>query len=254
MDTKSSIDSDAGIAPESVLSGGEDETAEKEVAALLAAVVRKGIQLEKPGAPFTAEMLIGISNHFELDVPEHVWRTVTLLRSETDRGCALVGGAFLEERLGELLRTFFVDGSKATAALLDGTGGLSTFAMRTKACEALGLLSKETCRRIDMIRSIRNAFAHISKDVSFATPPMSDTARSLASDLQANLGPRTAFIGSVVAVAGVLDRAILAAQAAKRTAPSGISGATEKGRVPTEAVRRLVAATQGGAPSEGEEG
>ena len=62
------------------------------------------------------------------------------LTPETDRGCALMAAAYLDDRLGALLRAVFVD-SDIAGELLEQSKPLGTFSSRIDAVFLLGLLS-----------------------------------------------------------------------------------------------------------------
>ena len=80
--------------------------------------------------------------------------------NETDRGRALISASLIEEMLEEVLRAFLLD-NVATKNLFDAPNApLSTMSAKTSASRALGLISAEEFRDIELVRKIRNAFAH----------------------------------------------------------------------------------------------
>ncbi|UWP99248.1 hypothetical protein [Aliiroseovarius crassostreae] len=80
--------------------------------------------------------------------------------SETERGRALIAASLIEEMLDEILRGFLLD-TKATAKLFNGPNApLSTLSSKGLASAALGLISQSEHRDIELIRKIRNEFAH----------------------------------------------------------------------------------------------
>src|SRR5262249_47141854 len=54
--------------------------------------------------------------------------------------------------------------------LFTGNGALASFSSRIQVASALGLLTREQRANLDYIREIRNAFAHATKPIRFATP------------------------------------------------------------------------------------
>ena len=88
---------------------------------------------------------------------------------ESDRGVAIVGAAYLDERLGDLLESFLIDDGKEVHRLLSASqfAPLGTFGAKTSAAYCLGLISKNEYEDLNGIRGIRNDFAHRQKDVSF---------------------------------------------------------------------------------------
>jgi hypothetical protein len=74
-------------------------------------------------------------------ITEDIFEFQASLYAESDRGCALLAAAFLDERLGDLLRAFFVDDATVADGLLDGIGALATFSARIDLAFLLGLIS-----------------------------------------------------------------------------------------------------------------
>lgn len=99
---------------------------------------------------------------------------------ETDRGCALVGLALLDERLKETLYAFLAD-TRSAKNLIDGFGApLGTLSARIKACHSLGLISEAEKRNLDILRKIRNEFAHASHGVTFESPPIARLCKTIS--------------------------------------------------------------------------
>lgn len=80
--------------------------------------------------------------------------------SETDRGRALVAASLIEEMLNELLRGFLLNNSASKKLIDQSNGPLATFAAKSCASRALGLISHEEFSDIELVRRIRNDFAH----------------------------------------------------------------------------------------------
>ncbi len=78
-------------------------------------------------------------------------------RSESDRACAVLGGAQLDARLESLfrrrLRHFEED-------LLQAGRPLGAFSVRIKLARSLAWISEDVCYDLEQIRIIRNFFAH----------------------------------------------------------------------------------------------
>lgn len=136
-------------------------------------------------------------------------RFLSEFQDETDRGAALVGAALLDLRLSETLRAFMV-GPKAASDLLDGgTAPLGTFSSRIKATFALGLIDAHERAECDLIRRVRNEFAHQPHGITFVDPKIEALCDKLRSDLpggrESHLGkPRFVFINAVILVAARL--------------------------------------------------
>ena len=110
-------------------------------------------------------------------------RVVALVKefeAETDRGAVLVGAAFLEHQLGELLTRYFVDDAKIVAELLNPGGPAGTFSSRIKLAYCIGLLRPDQFRDLETVRKLRNEFAHTFDKASFRHA----RARDLCANLQ----------------------------------------------------------------------
>jgi DNA-binding MltR family transcriptional regulator len=107
-------------------------------------------------------------------------RLMELANKQHDRALALTVASFAEECLGRLLRTFFRD-VKAAEDLLEGFNApLGTFAARAKVCHAMGLLSDIQFKDLELIRKIRNEFAHTWDECSFDDEKIKGWVNSLS--------------------------------------------------------------------------
>ncbi len=87
-------------------------------------------------------------------------RYMEVLSKESDRGAVLVTVSMLEDALTELLRARLVQG-KSTDKLLDGFNApLGTFSAKIAAAHAIGVIPEEWRRELELLRNIRNKFAH----------------------------------------------------------------------------------------------
>lgn len=103
---------------------------------------------------------------------EHWVKNLTILQEElekssSDRSCVIVAAAYIDELLGYLFRYFLTSPSseKEDKELFPGYGPLSSFSSKILLSYRLGLISNYEYRTLQIIRKIRNLFAHdISKD------------------------------------------------------------------------------------------
>ena len=77
-----------------------------------------------------------------------------------DRVLAIVGGAYLDSLLKELLRAVFVDDEKVVNDFLGMYGPLSSNRARYNLAYCLGLIDGEQREDLQTIAKIRNKFAH----------------------------------------------------------------------------------------------
>jgi DNA-binding MltR family transcriptional regulator len=87
-------------------------------------------------------------------------RLVGDLENETDRGVALLAVAFLDDVLDVLLRASFVNDAEAVNRLVGPGRPLESFGSRSHLAYCMGLLGADVYNDINLIREIRNDFAH----------------------------------------------------------------------------------------------
>lgn len=104
-----------------------------------------------------------------LPLEEHLLELNQLLRMLDDhdeRGLVLSLAAFAEDTLGRLLVHFMREPRQAKELVEGFNAPLGTFAARIKAAFALGLLRREQFEDLEVLRRIRNEFAHNWQEVT----------------------------------------------------------------------------------------
>jgi hypothetical protein len=91
------------------------------------------------------------------------------LSKETDRGCALFASSYLEKALSDLIYCALAFDKNIEKDLFSGTTPLATFSSRIKIAYYLGKISKVEKRDLELIRKIRNEFAHSADPIDFET-------------------------------------------------------------------------------------
>lgn len=82
------------------------------------------------------------------------------LNGESPRGGVLVAVSYLDNLLHSILRSFMLEG-KAQDQILSGFNApIGTLSAKIALAAALGLISERERRECDLIRKIRNKFAH----------------------------------------------------------------------------------------------
>jgi len=110
---------------------------------------------------------------------EELGRFLNEFNKESDRGAVLVAGTILDERLKDILKSFLSD-TKSTVDLLEGFNApLGTFSARITACFSLGLIQKNEFEELNLIRKIRNEFAHTWDNTTFETDSIKDLCSKL---------------------------------------------------------------------------
>ncbi len=114
-------------------------------------------------------------------------KSLSFLQKQSDRAMGVIGAADLDEDLGDLLRTFFIDHTEFVDNLLSEHGVLGAFASRIKIAFALGLISEGEYKNLNLIQKIRNRFAHRPGfEVSFETPEIKDRCLELQAPKEVN--------------------------------------------------------------------
>jgi DNA-binding MltR family transcriptional regulator len=93
------------------------------------------------------------------------------LSRESDRGLILVSASHLDEALERLLRARFSIEHKKSKSMIDPLfntfGPLSTFSAKIKMSYAIDLIEKWVYRDLEILRKLRNEFAHSIKPAVF---------------------------------------------------------------------------------------
>lgn len=110
---------------------------------------------------------------------EQLGRFLAAFNRESDRGAALVAASMLDERLEQILNTFFVESSAARELTSGFNAPLGTFSSRASAAVALGLIQDNEFKEITLIRKIRNEFGHGWEPLTFQDESIAVHARKL---------------------------------------------------------------------------
>ena len=98
--------------------------------------------------------------------------------SASDRAAVIIGGAFLDDILKELLQSFFCD-DKNKNEIFEGSKPAATFSGKIDLCSSLGLISNWETKTLHTIRKIRNEFAHVVVDISFDVPSIKSRCQNI---------------------------------------------------------------------------
>jgi DNA-binding MltR family transcriptional regulator len=109
------------------------------------------------------------------------------LNKESDRGVALIAAAYLDATLESMLRKYLVDDAVVVDELFKHPGALSGFSARIRMAYCLGLIGPDLRHNLDIVRDIRNDFAHDIEHTSFDTDSVRDRCSNLKSDVANSL-------------------------------------------------------------------
>lgn len=123
-------------------------------------------------------------------------------QEETDRGAALVGAALIDDRLDRLLRSHFIECREVSELLDGGEAPLGSFGAKAKATFCLGLITGLEYKECDVIRRVRNEFAHKLHGLNFQNQKVKDLCNNLKANTPDNArfggNARQLFINSVI--------------------------------------------------------
>ncbi len=128
----------------------------------------------------------------------------------------------LDDSLRQILTNFLVKDEKESKEndikLFENIGGpFSTFSARIQASYRLGLISKTEKDELDLIRDIRNKFAHQVELSSFDDEWTKNQCYKLRPGrIDGSLSPRTSFTFSVLLLKRALNRRALEAEQERR--------------------------------------
>lgn len=140
--------------------------------------------------------------------PEHLkdFRSfIYELQKETDRGLPLVGTSLVDEKLRDILEAFFIEHKVSSKLLDEPFSPLASFSARLDTCFALGLIDEHEYSEINILRKVRNEFAHAKHGISFKTDRLVSLCSSLRSSLPQGADypvndARFRFINSIVCI------------------------------------------------------
>jgi hypothetical protein len=117
------------------------------------------------------------------------------IRGQSDRAAALISASILENRLEIVLTSLMRSLTQGEHnELFRGEGPLATFAKKTKLAYAFNVFGSATRRDLDIIREIRNAFAHSRIPFGFNTQELATLCGFLHSaDLNLEANPPIEF-------------------------------------------------------------
>jgi hypothetical protein len=102
-------------------------------------------------------------------VPGDYTKIAVELSQGSDRASAIVGGSILENSLTDILNSHFqtMDPSDVEDLFYKPTAPLQTFSAKIIIGHAVGIYGVKMREQLDIIRRIRNAFAHSMRPVEF---------------------------------------------------------------------------------------
>ena len=134
---------------------------------------------------------------------EEIYRLVANLVDEPDRVAAIVAASFLERAIEDTIVSRLKRQDKETLEKLfddSGDGPLATFDAKIRMAYALGVFGPTTKHDFDVIRRIRNTFAHSIIDVSFDTDEVKNAVASLKGDILIGIRKTLTDLGDIPSI------------------------------------------------------
>ena len=110
---------------------------------------------------------------------ERISQFLDQIYKESDRGCALICAAILDELLTEVLQVYLIE-CKSTKLLFTGANGpLNSFYSKILLTRSLGVMDEAQYNDFNKIRKIRNEFAHEIGEKTFESEKIKSICMSL---------------------------------------------------------------------------
>lgn len=144
---------------------------------------------------------------------------------ESDRASAVLSAAYLDEMLGKLIESFMVDDNKAVDALLSSSkpyAPLGSFSAKIIMAYCLGLIDKIQYDDLNVIKRIRNLFAHGLHGLSFQSKQISDETKKLKTHRMAKIDKdiRGEFVLTIAILSTDIESQIREATSQRRVTPN----------------------------------
>lgn len=118
-----------------------------------------------------------------IDVEDFI-KFVDEFKGESDRAAVILGAAKLDLLLCQTLQQYLAPNTGSKDELLDGDSPLGTFSARVMIANRLGLIDDEFTRALQLIRKIRNSFAHETSGCSLNSGSHRDRVKELVTQLK----------------------------------------------------------------------
>ncbi len=109
---------------------------------------------------------------------------------EKDRGAALIAAAWVDDSLDRYVRAFLRPEKKLVAAMLRFDGPLGSFASKMRLAYLVGAIEPTAYGDLEIIREIRNLFAHRRQPMRFTDRGISDRCKRLHAAQAVSLGAK----------------------------------------------------------------
>ena len=101
-----------------------------------------------------------LERHFDLNQTLFEFSELFTFAEQNERAIAILGGSFLEMILEHIIFAYLPEDEKEVKKLMDINQPLGNFSNKISFCYCLGLIDKVVKDDLNLIRKIRNKFAH----------------------------------------------------------------------------------------------
>src|ERR1700694_3255622 len=115
-----------------------------------------------------------------MTVEEHEAFISEIRAEKNDRGACLLLAAHVENSLDSAIISLFSLSSEQQERLFNQDAPLGTFSRKILFANAVQIIGSITTKNLDIIRHVRNAFAHAKAPINFKTPEV----EAICNDLQ----------------------------------------------------------------------
>jgi hypothetical protein len=105
-------------------------------------------------------------------------------KCESDRASVILGVAKLDLLLYQIIQQFLLPCTGSKDELMDGDSPLGTFSAKIMLANRLGLIDNEFTRSLQLVRKIRNSFAHEVSGCSLDSGSHRDRVKELVTPLK----------------------------------------------------------------------
>lgn len=119
--------------------------------------------------------------HWVVTSPEDMAVLEEVNKGASDRALGIIAASLVEIHLTKLIRqAFILESRKETVQekLFQSSGPLGPFATKIRLSYIMGMISEEFYKNLEIMREIRNRFAHHTEIGSFEIPEIADRCRN----------------------------------------------------------------------------
>lgn len=149
----------------------------------------------------------------EFPPQEEIFVLLSSISEMDSRAAVLIITSILDHMMESAISLFFVDLSekKFTSVFRSGRAPFSDLSSKIIISNALGILDDDAVVQLQMIRRIRNAFAHTVRMIDFDSPVIADECNKLDPSKVSRkpfdaVSPKEKFIGTATLIGMVIAR------------------------------------------------